>query len=111
MPKLRNLFNISNLKTIDDLIKYLSPVLSEISDTINGKLDFDSNIRTSFVTCVFTAANVETAITHTVGRVPMGYILAGSSAVTRLYDGTTANTDSIIYLKSDAAVTARILIF
>lgn len=111
VSKLKNQFNISQLKTTDEIVRFLTMILEELTIQFNGKIDFDSNIRTSLVDVSFTTANAEKPITHTLDRVPLGYILAKSNVAVRLYDGATTNTASTIYIKADAISTTKVLIF
>lgn len=64
---------------------------------------------------VFTSngtADTEDAVTHTLGRIPLGYIVAGQDKAAILYDGLTAWTDTTIYLKSSATSVAwTVLVF
>jgi len=54
----------------------------------------------------------EFSVAHGLGKVPADYIRAGQDLAGDLFDGTTANTKTTLYLKSDtASVTFRIIVF
>jgi hypothetical protein len=67
----------------------------------------------SGVYCVFTsngAANTEDAVPHTLGRIPLGYIVVHQDKAAVVYDSGTAFTDTKLYLKSSAASVAWTLL-
>lgn len=109
--RLKTLLETSNLDSTEQIIRYVSIIKDQIYQIVNGKIEFDLNIWSSTVDVTFTAANTEVAVSHGLGRVPTGYILVKSSAATALYDGTTTNTASTIYLKASVAATVKIIVF
>lgn len=111
MSKIRSIFQFSNLETLDSLTQHLNIFTDDLISNVNGNLEFGENIKTSLVTINFTAANTEVAVTHTLGRVPIGYMQVGANAAASLYAGTSANTDGIIYLKSSAIAIVNALVF
>lgn len=56
------------------------------------------------------SANTQFSVTHTLGAVPVGYIILKNSKSGVIYDGTDAWTSTTIYLKCSAA-NAAITIF
>ena len=92
--------------------------IQKIVDAFQGRITF---LDTSFTSAdgrhsenldgefqVFTSngvADTEEAITHGLGRAPVGFIIMNSSKGANLYDSGTTWTDTIIYLKSDTAST------
>ncbi len=50
--------------------------------------------------------NAENTIAHTVGSVPVGYLVMKRDKAAHVYLGTTAWTDTNVYLKSDVASVA-----
>lgn len=80
---------------------------------LNGGLKFSDNfeVYTTTITTNVTPG-VETAITHTLKRVPVGYIVAEQDKAGSIYLGTTAKSATNYYVASDvASVTATLLIF
>lgn len=58
------------------------------------------NLKAVYVTgTTHAVADTEKALTHTLGRIPVGYMVIGRSNGGVVYDGTTAWTASAIYLK------------
>lgn len=111
MGKIRSSPQISNLKTIEDVVRFIQPFITDVSETINGNIQFDQNCSVAILDVTFDTANAEKAVSHSLGRVPIGYFKIGSGAATVLYNGTTANDSSTIYLQANVATTAKVLVF
>lgn len=76
-------------------------------------LNFDDNFdsRRAQVTTHATPGT-EFSVAHGLGKVPIGYIVYGQAAAGQIFDGATANTKDLLYLKSNvSAVQFRILVF
>ena len=57
-------------------------------------------------------AGTEFSISHTLGRVPAGYIVVKRDKAAVVYDGTTVWTTSTIYLRCSVSSTAlRLIVF
>jgi hypothetical protein len=55
--------------------------------------------------------NTEFSISHSLGRVPMGYIVVSQTATGNFYDGSTSNTSATLYLRCNtASVSGNIII-
>lgn len=102
--------DVSNVKG-DDITRFVSAFLTQIQDIVNGNLSFGDNIKAQVVSANFTAANAQIQIGHTLGKAPIGYILVGSSVAMSLYNGTSANTDQLLYISSTAVGSASVLVF
>ena len=105
-------FEISNLKPDDkDFVNYTAQILNALVATVNGDISLVDNGRTSLVRVLFNIANTQQAIQHTLNKVPVGYIQVGAVAAAQLFNGTSANTSSILYVQSTVATTVTLLIF
>lgn len=102
---------VSNLKNVDQLARFCSINFGNIINQINGAIDFQSNLFVSIVTANFTAANTSTKFTHTLGRTPQGYILAKSNVSTTIFDGSTTNTTTTIYLQASVIANCVVIVF
>jgi len=109
--KLNAVQNVSNVDTVTDLARYTSITLDQIESILNGGITFLDNFQASIVNVSFTMANTEMQISHTLGRVPSGYILINASAAMIIYNGGSANTANDIFLKSSAVGSGQILVF
>lgn len=110
MSKVQASTDIDRVKD-DEVKRFVNIALDDIVRVINGNLDFDNNFSAKTLSVTFSSANTEVAIQHGLGRVPSNYIQMQSSAATSLYNGSSANTSSTLYLKASAAATVSILVF
>lgn len=101
----------SNIKTIEDLVKYSSITFSSIIDAINGNLALSDNIRLEIQNVTFTQANVDTVVRHGLGYSPNGYIVVGNSSNVTIYDGLRPSTNDALYLRATGSTNAKILLF
>jgi hypothetical protein len=88
----------------------VATLFSDILAAINGNLEFDKNLLTQTVDVTFTAANTEQAISHNMRSIVSDYIICKKSAACDVYDGVSAATTSVIYLKCSQAATVRIIL-
>lgn len=103
--------DLSNIETIEEVRRFATLVLKDIVNAINGNLSFRDNFKANILGVSFDSANTEVQFTHTLGQTPSGYILIQAGAAMTLYDGTGGNTDSLVYLRSSAAGSGKILLF
>lgn len=102
-------FDPSNIK--DDVFNtYISRFAKEVIGVLNAGIALNDNINGKIVSVEFTATNTEVRIDHNLNRIPSGYIQLGQSAAMTIYDGTTATTNSTIFLRSNAVGTVKLLI-
>lgn len=94
-----------------DLRRFLTAFNSQVVQVMNGNIEFNENTKSQKVSVVFSSANTEVAVGHGLGRNPNGYILVGATAAMSLYDGSSANNDKTLYLKSSASGTAQVMVF
>lgn len=95
----------------DQLPRFTQKALENIASILNNGVLFSDNFNAKTLTFTFSAANIETAVIHGLGRVPTGYIQVGSSAALTVYDGASANTSSLLYLRASALGTGRVLVY
>lgn len=103
--------DFSKIKTWEELKRWVAAWAVDITNQVNGNLDFNSNLRCKLVDVVFTAANTDKRIAHSLGKIPTGYILVKTTASANLYDGSIVADADIIVLKSTATFTGTILFF
>ena len=85
-------------------IGYLTPQFTEI---VHNAID-----RRQFADVTTPGADIEFSVTHGLGFVPMGFLVASQDKAGSFYNSTTAWTTEKIFLKCSAATaTLRILIF
>ena len=96
-----------------DLINVLGNWGLVLKAILDRGISFDDNIDIRRVSVVSHGTpGTEVSVAHTLGKVPVGYIVYGQTAAGSVYDGTTTNTATTLYLKSDASsATFRLIVF
>lgn len=106
---------LSNLKTLDDVVRYHSMAFDEFTRVFTGNISFTDNMFVSRVSVRFTAIDTDAVVMHTLQTIPTGYLVVGKSVAMNIYDGTNtvANpwTSTYLQLKSDTVGTATVLVF
>ena len=106
-----------SFNTLREFDKNLVSVLGELALNLNAILDggisVDDNMDISrFSVTSHVTPGAEFSVAHGLGKVPTGYIVYGQAGAGSVYDGTTSNTSTTLYLKSDASNTVfRIVVF
>lgn len=103
--------DISNSKTLEEIVRFCAKLFREIRDIINGGIVFSDNFSAKIQDVSFTAANSETQVEHNLGRIPTGYLMLSATAAAILYSGAQAADEKFIYLKSSAITTAKVMVF
>lgn len=103
--------NLVNLEDWVTLKRYVAQDLSSIGAVLNGRVGLDENCDTSLVSVTFTATATDTAVIHTLNRVPTGFITVSPTAAMRIYAGTAPNTSTLVYVRTDAVGSAQLLVF
>lgn len=111
MAKINSGAGSPNSPTLDGLNKFVNLFAADVEQALNGQLTFADNFRAQLITVIFTAANTEKQVLHTIKKVPTGYFNVGAMAATTVYDGVSSWTTSALYLKSSVATTVRLLVF
>ncbi len=101
----------SNLKTYEEFSRFGARIFDEIQTILNSGITFSDNFKAAFTSATFSSIDSEVAVSHGLSKIPTGYIIIGSTAALSVYDSGTANTDTNLYLKSNAVGTARLLVF
>lgn len=97
---------------VKEILEQHGRVLNNISFGDGTGNSEDQNVDGFYVTGTFPVANADVAITHQLGRAPVGYFQVASSVATRIYTGTVAATSTQITLKADTAgAVVKILLF
>ena len=75
-----------------------------LAAVINGRINFGNGILPANIDGVwvsFKTAGANQLVTHNLGRIPVGYIVAMRDAPVNIFTGIGAWTVSIMYLQSD----------
>lgn len=113
MGAIRIFTRFSNFLQFPEFQRFISAFCDDATRTINGNLDFVSNIRSSGpFTVGFTSASQVAGITHALNAIPGGFLTVNNTAPSVLYaaGASYAWTDKVIYLKASSGCTAIIYI-
>ena len=86
--------------------------LQQILTILTGNIGFLDNCSTQLLNVNFPKVGVTYQFPHTLGRVPSGFLNAGMSASSVVYNGNQANTVTSIYLQANNATgSGKVLVF
>lgn len=103
---------LSNLRAGDqDFVRWVSQIFDQVFTIFNRNISFTDNCKTSLVSVAFASANTQQAVTHNLGKTPVGYIIVESQGTGVVYDGATSWTNQYMYLQCTAIETKKLLIF
>lgn len=103
----------SSPRFIEELISMLRGILGNLAALFDKGISFSDNTDSKTVSGTSNAiANTESSFSHGLSRVPTGFIVVSLDKGAVLYNGASANTTTLIYLKSTVASTAfTVLVF
>ncbi len=105
-------FQVSVSRWCRDLGESLLKYSTKIGDMLNGGLRLSENLDVQIKTISIAAADTEETVSHTLKRVPSGYLVIGINKAAIIYDGATAWTTLNLYIKTNTAdTTVKLLIF
>ena len=91
--------------------KALTALLRQLRAIVRDITQMPFNRSESLTVADTGTADTQFSVAHHLGRVPAGYVLTKTSKAADLYDGTSANTDTTLYLRcsaANAAVTVQV---
>ncbi len=93
----------------DELVRYSQSLAKLLNNGIKFADNFNMQIQSVTTDGV---VGTETAVTHTLGRVPSDFFPGSQDKAGTIYKGTTAWTSTSIYIRgSVASITAKLYIF
>ena len=111
MPKLKVPYDLSNISDPQAFLSPASQIISEMGDDINGKLEFDKNIKTQTVVVNFSAANTDTTVPHQLSKTGVCYFPVSKSLSCDVYHGTTPDNNSNLFLRCTVKATVTLVLF
>ncbi len=102
--------DMDNVKT-EELSKYIDLFCQDVTQTINGKLDFATNFNCKLVTVLFLAANTDTAVPHGLGRVASNYFPVSKSVSCDIYSGSGGSSSSMNLKSTVVPATVTLVVF
>lgn len=99
--------------SVGNIVKILTDMNINLDSILNRGIKFEDNVDCRLVSVTSHGTpGTEFSVSHTLGKTPTGWIVYGQTGAGTVYDGTTANTDTTLYFRSDAASkTYRLIVF
>lgn len=95
--------SLGKIKDAETFQRMASQFVDDLHPVINGKIEFDKNIRSQSVNVTFPVADQDVTVNHTLNKTDVGYIKVSQSAACSIYDGSKPTTLTTITLRSDTA--------
>lgn len=103
----------SSVRLTDELLSMLNDLVSNLANLFDRGIGFTDNM--DCVSINFTSnvtPGTEDAIAHTLGRVPVGFIVTSMDQAAIVYRGATSFSATTIYLRTNtASVAVQALVF
>lgn len=111
MSKISNSADLGSIKDANEFIRQASQAIKETVDTVNGKLEFDTNLKTQTVTVTFLSANTNLSVRHSLKKTGVKYFAVKKTAACDVYDGTGQTNSGTMSLKGTTAATVTLILF
>lgn len=97
----------------NDMLKALSELSINLDSILNQGMRFEDNVDCRLVEVTSHATpGTEFSVSHGLGKVPTGYVIYRRDGAGTVYDGTSADTATTLFLRSDASsVTFKLIVF
>lgn len=106
MPQLKNVINLAREESTFDksISQELRNYILDLSNILNKGIRFADNFDMNILSVTDTGtANSENIVSHSLRRIPLGYIVISRTGNGVVYNGSTAWTVDNIYIKSVSA--------
>lgn len=110
MSKITASADIQQVKP-EEVQKYVDLFCQDVTEVVNGKLDFVNNFASKVITASFTQANTDTVVTHNLGRATSNFLVASKSASCDIYNGSSQSTNSFKLKSTVVPVTVTLVVF
>ncbi len=111
MSKVSAYSDLGKIKDQDKFMEVASETIKLIVDTVNGKIEFDGNMKTQTVSVTFTAASTSVTVAHGLNKLGVNYIPVKKTAACDVFNGTGTATNSSISLQGTAASTVTLILY
>lgn len=101
--------DLSNVKGVEEVQRFATIVLKEIVEVLNGNVRFDDNLSANIISVNLTGST-QVAVSHGLGRVPLGYIVVKAPSALSVFDGDSENTTETLYIKSNTSAAISLLV-
>lgn len=110
MSKITASTDFSQVKP-EDLARYVEMFCKDVTERVNGNLDFATNFSAQEVSVSFSQINADTVVSHTLGRAAQSYLITSKSAACDIYNGSAASQNSLILKSTVAPVTVTLVVY
>lgn len=111
MAKITTPSDFSQIQDAPTFMRMCSQFINDLVSLINGKIEFDSNLKTQSMSVTFSAANTDLAVSHSLGKSSVKYIVTSKSKSCDVFNGLAANTTNKLYLQCTQAATVTLELF
>lgn len=91
------------IKTFDEFKIWVTRNFTSIAEILQKGISFSDNMFSQTLDFVNQSANTDLKVPHTLGVVPVGYLVVRTNNANLIIDGTTAWTNKEIYLNIPAS--------
>lgn len=109
MGKLSATSNFSSVQSWEDLRRFASAFAADVANQLTGKLTFNDNIQGINVSAAFPDANISVGVKHSLGYIPIGFLVFSNDSSAIIYNGPEQSTVDFIFLRSNLANTNAIV--
>lgn len=92
--------DVTKIDDPDQFMRFAGQVISDLTNAVNGNIQFDTNILSQAVTVKFITANTDVKVPHLLGKTGVRYIVTSQTAGASIILGTTAQSTTNIYLQA-----------
>lgn len=104
---------LQSLKTVEELAKFLTQYLAQVTPIINGNLRFTDNLKCQLVEMNVTSSLLDNSLSHNLGTIN-GYLQYSSPTGGVVYDSTNGfngQRPGTFYLRASQSGIYRVLLF
>lgn len=101
-------FALQDSADLKTLVRFVTQSVTNISQLATGNVNFQDNIQCTITDTAL--SSVETPVPHSLGIVPIGFLVLNVDSPGIIYAGTSPWNNKYIYLRSSVSVTAKIAV-
>lgn len=87
----------------EEVPRFVDLFCQDVTNVVNGNLDFQTNFNCKIVAVTFSSANIDTPVVHNLGRVSTTFLVTSKNVSADIYNGTNSGTTTTMYLRSSVA--------
>ena len=103
--------DLRNQSADDTFVRWVDQAFNLIQQIFNGRVGLTDNCATSLITVTIQQAHVSQTALHTLNKIPIGYLQAGSTVGGLVFNGVGTNSKQYLYVQATVAGTYTLLVF